>query len=154
MDRAYSHYWHQAARGFEPLGFEEAIDREPERLAGELERMLEDESYVSFERHHHSYLARGVYADQLREWMVHFPHGQMLVLQSEDLYREPAATLGRVLEFLELPAWTPPSFPVLASAPVSRSGMSPATRAALVERYAPHNEALSELLGHRLTWDG
>ena len=39
VDRAWSHYWHQHSRGHEPLSFDEAVLREPERLAGELEKM-------------------------------------------------------------------------------------------------------------------
>ena len=38
VERAHSHYTHEAARGFEQLTFEEALEREQERLAGEEER--------------------------------------------------------------------------------------------------------------------
>ncbi|HEV2894458.1 MAG TPA: sulfotransferase, partial [Actinomycetota bacterium] len=40
VGRAYSHYQHEVARGFETLSFEEAIEAEPARLAGETQRML------------------------------------------------------------------------------------------------------------------
>src|SRR5439155_7010676 len=76
VDRAFSHYWHQAKRGFEDLSFQEAVAQEPSRLNGELERVISDERYVSFERHHHSYLARGRYAEQLEVWFDLFPRQQ------------------------------------------------------------------------------
>src|SRR3712207_8898004 len=42
VQRAYSQYQHEVARGFETLGFEEAIEAEPGRLAGEIERLAAD----------------------------------------------------------------------------------------------------------------
>ena len=45
VERAYSQYWHEVRLGYEPLSFEEAIAREPERLAGELERAELDTNY-------------------------------------------------------------------------------------------------------------
>ena len=40
VDRAYSHYQHEVALGAETLSFAEALDREDERLAGEVEAFL------------------------------------------------------------------------------------------------------------------
>src|SRR5262249_27856015 len=48
VERAFSHHGHEVELGYEQLGFAEALDREPERLAGELERMRADPAYVSF----------------------------------------------------------------------------------------------------------
>ena len=73
VDRAFSHYWHQVERGHERLSFDEAIRSEDERLAGELERMLQDDTYLSFARHHYSYATRGRYAEQLKWWLALFP---------------------------------------------------------------------------------
>lgn len=39
VDRAYSHYHHELHNGTEPLSFEEAIEREAERLSGEWEKI-------------------------------------------------------------------------------------------------------------------
>ncbi len=54
VDRAYSHYQHEVRLEREPLSFEEATEREGERLDGELDRMLEDESYYSLRHQHYS----------------------------------------------------------------------------------------------------
>lgn len=103
VERAYSHY-HMALRdGYETLPFAEALEREDERLRGELERMLEDESYYSSPRHLYSYLSRGIYADQLKLWLDRFSRDQMLVLKSEDLYENPPRIMKRVQQFLHLP---------------------------------------------------
>jgi hypothetical protein len=68
VDRAYSHYHHEVKLGVEPLSFEDAIDREEERLHGQGEKIIADESYYSFNHQHYSYLCRGVYAYQLTVW--------------------------------------------------------------------------------------
>ncbi|HXS47682.1 MAG TPA: sulfotransferase domain-containing protein, partial [Solirubrobacterales bacterium] len=73
VDRAFSHHNHELALGFEDLPFEEAIEREPERLEGEQERILEDPGYRSFAHQHHSYVSRGRYAEQLERWLAHVP---------------------------------------------------------------------------------
>src|SRR5258706_3897640 len=65
VDRAYSHHWLVTQEGKETLSFEEAIEHEEERLAGGREKILADEHYTSFNHRHFSYLARGIYLDQL-----------------------------------------------------------------------------------------
>lgn len=85
VERAYSHYQHMLLEGLEGVAtFEEAIEREPDRLAGEVEKILADPAYNSFHHQHHSYLARGIYVDQLRPFCSLFPEDQVLVLRSED----------------------------------------------------------------------
>src|SRR6266508_3758960 len=65
VERAWSHYRYERHRGYEDLPFEEALRREPERLAGEAERMVAEPGYSSFAHRHLAYLARGRYAEQL-----------------------------------------------------------------------------------------
>src|SRR5205807_8171720 len=56
VDRAYSHFQHQLRQpGVEILAFEEAIDHEEERLAGEEQKLIDNPSYVSFNYNHYSY---------------------------------------------------------------------------------------------------
>jgi hypothetical protein len=52
----------------EPLSFADAIAAEPDRLAGERDRMVADPHYFSRNYKHYSYLARGHYADSLERW--------------------------------------------------------------------------------------
>lgn len=88
VDRAYSHYKHQVRVGKETLSFEEAIDREDERIEGELEKMIEDETYVSLKYSLFSYLHRGIYVDQLKAWFNYFKREQILILETENLISE------------------------------------------------------------------
>src|SRR5205814_1065061 len=71
------------------LPFEKAIKCEEERLAGEREKLLANEHYVSYNHRHYAYLSRGIYVEQLQQWMSYFPKEQFLILKSEDLYRDP-----------------------------------------------------------------
>lgn len=151
VDRAESHYHHEVRRGRESLSFEEAIDREPDRLAGELERLTADETYVSFNHRRFSYLTRGRYVEQLPAWRALFPEDRLLILRSEDLFADPAAVVNRVFEWLGLPPWNTGSFKKFNQAQYSR--MNPATRARLQAYFRPYNRRLAEYLGRDLGWD-
>jgi hypothetical protein len=151
VERAYSHYHHQVTRGRETLSFEQAIEAEPQRLSGELEKILADENYISFNQAHFSYLARGIYVDQLQAWTNLFPPEQLLILNSEAFFADPAATYRQVVAFLNVPE------SVLQSTRKRNVGsyqkMSPATRQRLVEYFRPHNQRLYEYLGTNFNWD-
>jgi hypothetical protein len=152
IERAYSHYWHQFRRGHETLSFDEAVAREPERLDGELERMLRDPRYLGYERHHHSYLARGVYVDQLRTWMDLFPRERFLIERSEDFFEDPPLVFKRVLEYLGIPAWELTEYETFNA--FTSGTMNPDTRRRLAEYFGPHNQRLYEFLGRDFGWDG
>jgi hypothetical protein len=150
--RAFSQYQQEYARGFEDAGtFEEALELEHGRLAGERERMLADPGYDSRAMQHYAYVARGEYAPQLEAWRARFETDQLHVILAEEFFAEPAAVYGRVLEFLglDMPA-RPPQFKAHNARPAG--GMAPETRARLAERFAEPNRRLEELLGRRLGW--
>jgi hypothetical protein len=150
VQRAYSHYQHEVARGFETLGFEEAIRAEPERLAGEHERLLAEPYYNSFAHQHHSYLARGRYDEQLATWRSLFPDRQLLVLSSERFFAEPDRTFRQALDFLELPDFTPAAYERHNAHDYRQMGAG--VRALLVERFREPNRRLYETLGEDLGW--
>jgi hypothetical protein len=90
VERAYSHYWHNRARGKETLGFGEAVEAEPERLASP---GLRDQF---------SYLDRGRYLGQLQRLCEYFPRDALLVLVFEDFRDSSADVYQRVCRFLEV----------------------------------------------------
>ncbi len=151
VERAYSQYRHEVGRGFEHLPtFEEAIDAEPGRLAGQRERILEDPGYRSFEHQHYSYLARGRYLEQILAWQALFPPERMLILRSEDFFSDPESSYAKVLVFLGLPPWRPRAFARYnASRPAA---LNPQTRERLEGYFEPHNRSLAEHLGIELGW--
>ena len=169
VDRAYSHYHHEVRMGAEEGSFEEAIEREEKSLASETARLVEDEGYRSFTHMHHSYLARGIYVDQIQRWTELFGRDRILILKSEDFYGDPSASLEQVLHFLGLPV------PALACPEQSdREGkagtgrkqgsyekynlghyaeMDAATRRQLIAYFEPHNQRLFGYLGTDLGWE-
>jgi hypothetical protein len=150
VDRAYSHYNHEHRRGRETLSFEDAMAKEEERLEGEVERMEADRSYVSYAHQRFSYLTRGRYADQLERWFDLMPRERFLVMQSEDMFRDPRSAFDRTLEFLGLPAMELEGFDVFN--PGGYSSMDGHTRERLEDHYRPHNERLFRLLGNEFDW--
>jgi hypothetical protein len=151
VDRAYSHYQHEVSLQYEALSFEEAIEREPERLFGEREKIVADQRYDSYPYDHYSYLSRGLYVDQLEAWINVFPKEQIFIVRSEDFFAEPSRIFRQVLRFLELPAWEPPGYaPYNAREYTTMDG---AMRKRLIQYFEPHNRRLHELLGRNFAWD-
>jgi hypothetical protein len=150
VDRAESHYHHQVRRGRETLSFEEAIAREPERLSGELEKMLADPSYVSPNHRWFSYITRGQYIEQLPAWSALFPREHMRFIRSEDLFDDPAGTVASVLNWLGVSEPTSGPFKKFNQAPYGR--MTASMRARLEKHFKPYNERLYEYLGRDMGW--
>lgn len=150
VERAYSAYEHEFARGFETEPFERALDLEPERLAGEAARMLADPTYQSHSHRHHGYATRGEYADQLARLFELFGRDRVLVLESDRFFEQPAAELPKVLDFLGLDPWRPSSFEQHNARP--RPPMPAYLRDRLDERFGPHDEMLGQLLGESPRW--
>jgi hypothetical protein len=154
VDRAYSHYQHQVKRvpgkARETLSFEEAIEVEDRILPSEVSKMLQDEYYASSSHRTRSYLSRGRYIDQLLVWSNYFPRRRMLVLKSEDLFDATSNALECVLDFLEIPHWTPEAY----SIPNKReyTGVDSFVRQRLDEYYQPYNQRLYEYLGVDFGW--
>jgi hypothetical protein len=150
VDRAWSHWKEQRRRGFEPLAtFEQALDAEPDRLAGEVERLVADPAYRSFAHEHQSYATTGRYLAPLRRWQAAFPADQLLVLRSEDAFADPQGTFDRVLDFLGLrPARLAEAAPFNTTA----GTLAPATRARLAAELAPDTAALEAHLGRAFDW--
>jgi hypothetical protein len=150
VDRAFSHYQHEVALGREPLSFEAAVDREDERMQGELDRMLRDPSYFSLAWWNYTYVARGRYAEQLERWFASFPREQLLVLFTEELSADTARTYRRVLGFLGVGARDLESYPRIFDR--DYPDMSSVTRERLHKEFEDSNHRLASLLGRDLPW--
>ena len=96
VERAWSHYRYEVARGFETLDWPEAFATEEQRLA--------DGDTATRERNHRhfSYAARSRYAEQVVRLRAHFDPEQLLVIESERLFDEPGETMERVFRHLSL----------------------------------------------------
>ena len=150
VERAYSAWKHEAARGYETEGFEAALELEDDRLAGEVHRIQADPHYYSHAHRHHAYRRRGEYVVQLQRLLDFFPAEQIHVIDSETFFEQPEDTFAGVLDFLGLPRVLPDRFDRWNGRP--SSPMSEAVRADLRAHFSGPDQALAELLGRRLAW--
>ena len=151
IDRAFSHYQHEIRGRRESLSFSDAIAAEAERLAGEEERLRDQPNYYSYNHHRYSYLLRGQYIEQLRRWMEHFPRAQLLVLQSEWLFRDPAAASSAVYQFLGLAPHRLQHYKPFLQGRYERE-MGVGLRARLAAHFEPYNRQLYQWLGQEYDW--
>ncbi len=150
VERAYSHYKERLRHSSEELSFEQALDAEPARLAGEEERLRREPGYYSYEHEHRSYVAQGRYLDMLPRWLDRYPSERVLILPSEDLYADPQATVDRIFAFLGLPPFALRD--VTRHNYVPTGSMRQQTRHHLQRLFAEHNRELARYLGMPLPW--
>lgn len=153
VQRALSHHQHMTRLGFETLAFDDALNQEATRLAGERSRILADDTYPSPAFLRFSYMERGHYLDQLRAWTDCYPRERLLVVRSEDLYGDPRRCFGHILAFLGLAAWQPTRFRNHSHSPTDNPAAMPdATRDRLNAHFEDHNLRLCDYLGRDLGW--
>jgi hypothetical protein len=151
VERAWSQYRYEVARGHETETLDRALDLEPRRLQGEKERLLADPKYPGMAYRHHGYLERGHYAEQLKRIYSGFARDQVLVLESEAMFENPLGQLARVWDFLELQNVKLADLGA-RNANARPANIPPAHRERLSQYYRPHNAKLYDLLGADLGW--
>lgn len=150
VDRAISHYYWEVKLGKENLSFEEAISQEHNRLLGEVEKLLSDEAYYSFNHQHYSYLSRGIYVEQFIRWLNWFPAEQFLFLKSEDLYENSTEVVNQVFEFLGLPRYHLSHYHKYNAN--DYPAISPELYQKLFDDFKTHNHRLSDLIKKEFDW--
>lgn len=150
VERAYSAYTHERARGYESENFERALELEPERVAGEYNRMVADPSYDSFHLQHNAYLTRGWYVEQLARLEQLVGRERIHVVDSQQFFTDPAPVYAGVLDFLGLPPHPDTRFEHHNARP--RSPLSPALRERLESHFEPFDERLGRWMGQPPRW--
>ena len=152
VDRALSHYQHEVREGRETLSFAEAIEKESERLAGEEERLRTEPGYYSWNHRRYSYVRRGLYLEQLKRWVQYFPRSQLLVLQSERLFRDPPGATASVHRFLGLPDYRLEHYDDRYQRGNYQRDMPEELKSQLIAYFEPHNRELFRWLGEEFDW--
>jgi hypothetical protein len=148
--RALSQYWDEVKLGRETLSFGDALEAEPERLAGEVERILARPGYYSEAHEHLSYALWGRYAEHLERWFEAFGRERVLVVRSEDMFADPGTIFRRVTDFIGIDEAEPPSYSQFNSA-TRHDDLEPVL-ASLRGSFAEPNKQLAELLGTDIWW--
>jgi len=143
IDRAYSNYHLGKRSKRECLSFEDAIHQEMQRIEKGVKREHFD--------HNSSYLTKGLYSLQLKNWYDVFPKEKILVISTEELARNPFETMTKTYNFLELPKYK-------LMNPQQRKlekyeNMSVNTRNELINFFKPYNENLFKMINKKFDWD-
>jgi hypothetical protein len=172
VDRAYSHYWLNRARGLERLSFPQAVAAEPGRLRSGSRR----------DRFVFSYIDRGRYLEQLKRICERFPRSALHVVIFEDMTRDARGVFREACRHIRVdPTFAPPDLGRKINAHVTfrspglrriakrlprtlarcvgtlnvRKGgyepMSPDVRSALADTFREDVRSLSAWLGHDLS---
>ncbi len=92
VDRAYSHYWMSVRRGYEDKPFEEAIKLEKERIRKD-----------QYFKRYFSYISRGLYANQVKNYLKYFPLENMFfIIFEEDFLKNRKKTISNLFKFLDV----------------------------------------------------
>jgi len=150
IDRAFSHWLYEVRNGNEPLSFEDAITAEPARIAGELERMVEQPGYESYAVRHHTYLSRSRYGEQLERLYSVISPERVLVLQTERMGEDPAAEMQRAWDFLGLTVHRPT--PLRLDAAPAADPLAESTRRGVAAALEGDTRLLMSLPGVDTQW--
>ena len=103
IDRAYSHWRMNVRRKFEELSFEEALAKEEERIAPDIEKAQESSFLATNDCNLalYYYKYRGLYLERLQPWFNIFPKEQIKIIKSEDMWKD-ASKYHETFKFLGL----------------------------------------------------
>lgn len=152
VDRAISHYFHEVQNKMESLPIKEALQKEEERLAIEIERMNIDPTHRSLDHQHFSYKTRGIYVDQLIPYLRIFPPNQVLILKAEDLFAEPRKVIQSVYAFLDIDSTFVPQDLKPRNVGIYTTEVPKHVIDYLRYYFRPHNERLYTYLEREFAW--
>jgi hypothetical protein len=138
-ERAWSHYCHGRRLGIESMSFVEALEREDERTRDD-----------PFSHRHHSYRARGLYAEQLARWFAALGRDRVLVLEFGDLLTMDESLRERLRLFLGVDHAFSGRFPGLNAG--KGEPMPEDARRLLRRSFEGPDRELAHLLGMRCSW--
>jgi len=151
IDRAYSHYNMEKANKNEELSFEAAIEKEPERIRGEFEEMLNNKNNSGRNYPHRAYLKSGEYLEQIKIWRELYPKENFIFIKSEELSKNPSFVYNDVLKFLGLPPFELKKYEKIRKREYEK--MNPETRKQLTDYFNPLNKKLYDYLGINFGWN-
>lgn len=150
VERAYSAYRHELARGYENLTFADALAAEGRRLAEDGRSPRSAHRPATFSERHHSYLRRGQYAEQIARFVDVLGPERVHVVDAGLFFDDPVESYVRLQRALGLAEHRPSD--------VGRWNERPGPPLAgelhrqLRAHYEEHDAALARLLGHPPSW--
>ena len=149
VERAFSAHAHELARGYETEPFERALDLEPERTAGERDRMVADPTYNSFACSTTPICRAASTSTSSSSWRRRRAR-PLLVVDSHRLFEDAGPAMAEVFDFLELPQPSGITFEQHNARP--RTPMPDGLRERLEDHFRPYDERLAQWLGWTPRW--
>lgn len=147
-ERAISHYFHVKRENNESLPILEALQSEEERL----KPIIDNQDYKNNIYINHSYKSRGLYYEQIKRYLNHFPKSNILVLNSEKLFTHPSDTLQRIFKFVGIDTDFNVGNLMPRGTGTNKTKIAPAVYEYLNDYFRPHNQKLYKLIGEDFGW--
>ena len=170
IDRAISSYYHKCRLSYVDYTYKsqltqitqnclnKTIEKIPSLINQRFDCLFDDslsslqEKYQQFKNDILlSHLLGSLYIYYLKEWMNIFPREQFLIIQSENLFENPSATMKQVYNFLDLEDNYIAEY--RNCNPGSYSPIPDNLRHQLVDFFRPYNQQLEEYLDMKFDWE-
>lgn len=147
-ERAISGYFHEKRRGREPLPIMEALQEEDNRM----KPILQNQDFKNKNFIHFSYKSRGLYKEQIERYLKYFSREQILIISSEDFFKEPEINISKVCDFLGIDNKFKCKDLNPQNVSNNRNAVSSEVYEYLNNYFLPHNQALYELIERNFDW--
>lgn len=152
VDRAYSHFWHEKKYKTEPLNsFEEAIAKEPERTSDEEQKLINNQITQSKPYRSFTYVARGMYFQQISRWLRYYRLKQMYFIKSENFFENPENELVELYRFLGIRKIMPDN--LIPQNTNAYPTLDTEIRERLAANFIGDGKKLAGLLGDKFVWN-
>lgn len=149
VDRTFSHYNMALKKGWELADLRNALDLEEKRL--EIGRQISEKSgKYNFIYYRLGYKERSKYINSLKFWFNEFPRENILILSSEEFFKEPQKVFNEVCDFLALDKIQNVKFEKLNEG--NGQAINPEIRAELANYFKSYNEEFYTLTGEKFNW--
>lgn len=152
VERTVSHWAEQTRNGVETLSLRAALAAEPERVGDAAERLADGSIGRSHAHEQQSYTAQSRYTESLRCWYDAVGEERVVVVFSEDYYRDPATTLRSITDAIGVGPVPPTPDAVHRNAAPRPSSVDADLEAELVARFRPDVDRLRTLIGVTPPW--
>lgn len=151
VSRSFSHYKHNLMMKREWLSFEDAIEIESKRVNLDYIDIRETRKDAIKNYSNYSYLDKSKYAKQLEPFIELFPQNQILILQSEEFFKNTDEVYKQVCEFLGIKNIQLLNKEPKNQSPISQK-ISEETKEKLNSYFQPYNEELYKLINQKFDW--
>ena len=150
--RAWSHYRHNIRHNRESISFAEALALDQTRYEQDVDRMNRDHNFFPANYLQHSYRQAGEYASHLERWSDYFDvQNQLLVLESEQFFKDPTASLNEVAGFLSIDQFKQKSYEP-RNVGITIENDQQAAFDQLRIHFEPEIARLSKMTGREFSW--